>query len=70
MLTIGKIGNDRKQQLYYDDTVAQGAEDYYSGKGEAPGSWHGETAAELGLTGAPTAGAAAADVRRPSSGDG
>ena len=55
MLTIGKIGGDRKQQLYYDSQVAKGAEDYYAGKGEAPGSWHGETAAELGLTGPPSA---------------
>ena len=54
MLTIGKIGGDRRQQLYYDSQVAQGAEDYYSGKGEAPGSWHGEAAAELGLSGPPT----------------
>jgi conjugative relaxase-like TrwC/TraI family protein len=55
MLTIGKIGGDRKQQLYYDSQVAKGAEDYYAGKGEAPGSWHGPAAAELGLTGPPTA---------------
>ncbi len=54
MLTIGKIGGDRRQQLYYDSQVAQGAEDYYSGKGEAPGSWHGDAAAELGLSGPPT----------------
>ena len=54
MLTIGKIGGDRRQQLYYDSQVAQGVEDYYSGKGEAPGSWHGDAAAELGLSGPPT----------------
>jgi conjugative relaxase-like TrwC/TraI family protein len=55
MLTIGKIGGDRKQQLYYDSQVAKGAEDYYAGKGEAPGSWHGEAAAGLGLSGPPSA---------------
>ncbi|MGC9221711.1 MAG: relaxase domain-containing protein, partial [Solirubrobacteraceae bacterium] len=54
MLTIGKIGGDRRQQLYYDSQVAQGAEDYHAGKGEAPGSWHSDAAAESGLSGSPT----------------
>ncbi|HTC81562.1 MAG TPA: MobF family relaxase, partial [Acidimicrobiia bacterium] len=31
--------------------VAVGVEDYYVGAGEAPGVWHGQLAAELGLTG-------------------
>lgn len=37
---------------YYENSVAQGVEDYYSGHGEAPGYWLGEQQAlsELGLT--------------------
>jgi hypothetical protein len=31
MLSIGKLG--RGQERYYLDKVAEGAEDYYSGKG-------------------------------------
>ncbi len=37
MLSIGKVGMARGQQLYYEEQVAKGAEDYYAGKGEAPG---------------------------------
>ena len=33
------------------DTVATGAEDYYLGRGEAPGRWIGRLAADLGLDG-------------------
>jgi Ti-type conjugative transfer relaxase TraA len=55
MLTIGKIGGAGKGHWrtpeYYTQQVAQGAEDYYSGKGEAPGTWTGTGAANLGLTG-------------------
>ena len=36
MLTIGKLGIG--QERYYLDKVAEGAEDYYSGEGEAAGS--------------------------------
>ncbi len=36
---------------YYLDKVAEGAEDYYSGEGEAEGRWIGEAAEELGLQG-------------------
>ncbi len=53
MLTIGKIGGTGKGHwrtpAYYTHQVAQGAEDYYSGKGEAQGSWVGRGAAQLGL---------------------
>ena len=35
MLSIGKLGNG--QERYYLDKVAEGAEDYYSGEGEAAG---------------------------------
>ena len=55
MLTLGKIGGTNgghwRQASYYTDQVAQGAEDYYSGKGEAPGAWAGCGAANLGLDG-------------------
>ena len=49
MLTIGKLGAG--QEGYYLEKVADGAEDYYSGEGEAPGRWSGDGAAELGLEG-------------------
>jgi conjugative relaxase-like TrwC/TraI family protein len=50
MLSIGKLGT--KQERYYLDKVAEGAEDYYSGKGEAEGYWLGDAALDLGLEGA------------------
>ena len=37
MLSIGRLG--KGQERYYLDKVAEGAEDYYSGKGEAEGQW-------------------------------
>jgi conjugative relaxase-like TrwC/TraI family protein len=49
MLTIGKLGAG--QEAYYLEKVADGAEDYYSGEGEAPGRWTGAGAEELGLEG-------------------
>ena len=49
MLSIGKLG--RGQERYYLDKVAEGAEDYYSGEGEAAGEWIGDAAASLGLEG-------------------
>lgn len=39
------------QQGYYLDVVARGAEEYYTGAGEAPGRWVGASAARLGLAG-------------------
>ena len=51
MLSIGKIGMSRGQQLYYEEQVAKGREDYYAGKGEAPGRWTGRGAVALGLGG-------------------
>jgi conjugative relaxase-like TrwC/TraI family protein len=50
MLSIGKLGTG--QERYYLEKVAEGAEDYYSGEGEAEGQWLGDAAAELGLEGA------------------
>ena len=49
MLTIGKLGAG--QERYYLQKVAEGAEDYYSGEGEAAGYWLGEGAEDLGLQG-------------------
>lgn len=49
MLSIGKLG--RGQERYYLDKVAEGAEDYYSGEGEAEGYWLGDAADDLGLYG-------------------
>ena len=49
MLSIGKLVLG--QQRYYEQQVAQGGDDYYSGRGEAPGEWTGTGAAELGLAG-------------------
>jgi conjugative relaxase-like TrwC/TraI family protein len=49
MVSIGKLG--KGQETYYLDSVAGGADDYYSGEGEAPGRWTGSGASELGLSG-------------------
>ena len=50
MLSIGKLGAGGRTERYYTQAVAQGREDYYSGKGEAPGRWVGAGAASLGLS--------------------
>jgi hypothetical protein len=47
MLSIGKLGAG--QEGYYTAKVAEGAEDYYSGRGEAEGQWVGSAAAEFAL---------------------
>jgi conjugative relaxase-like TrwC/TraI family protein len=49
MLSIGKLGAG--QHAYYLGKVAEGAEDYYSGEGEAEGYWAGEAARLLDLEG-------------------
>jgi conjugative relaxase-like TrwC/TraI family protein len=49
MLSLGKLAPG--QQQYYLDTVAKGAEEYYTGAKEAPGQWVGRGAERLGLTG-------------------
>ncbi len=51
---IGKLALG--QQAYYAKQVAQGRDDYYSGRGEAPGEWAGAGAAALGLGGRVEAG--------------
>jgi len=49
MLSIGKLGAG--QERYYTEKVAEGQEDYYSGRGEAEGYWLGDSARDLGLEG-------------------
>jgi conjugative relaxase-like TrwC/TraI family protein len=49
MLSIGKIALG--QHRYYQQQVAQGRDDYYSGRGEAPGEWVGAGAGALRLSG-------------------
>jgi len=49
MLSIGKIALG--QHRYYEQQVARGGDDYYSGRGEAPGQWTGTGAEALGLAG-------------------
>ena len=49
MLSIGKLAAG--QAGYYERQVARGRDDYYSGRGEAPGEWAGRGAAALGLAG-------------------
>jgi conjugative relaxase-like TrwC/TraI family protein len=49
MLSIGKIALG--QHRYYEQQVAAGEDDYYSGRGEAPGEWAGAGAKRLGLSG-------------------
>ncbi|MCU1498519.1 MAG: Ti-type conjugative transfer relaxase TraA [Acidimicrobiales bacterium] len=49
MLTLYKLAPG--QHAYYLDTVARGAEEYYTRSGEVPGEWKGRAAARLGLAG-------------------
>jgi conjugative relaxase-like TrwC/TraI family protein len=49
MLSIGKIAQG--QHRYYERQVVHGEDDYYSGRGEAPGEWMGAGAKALGLAG-------------------
>lgn len=49
MLSIGTL--TAGQAGYYERQVAKGRDDYYSGKGEAPGQWLGRGAAAMGLDG-------------------
>lgn len=53
MLSVGKLAQG--QERYYERQVARGRDDYYSGKGEAPGEWVGSAAGLLGLEGRVTA---------------
>ena len=50
MLKLARLGGSRSAR-YYTEIVATGIEDYYAGRGEAPGEWLGGGAAALGLSG-------------------
>jgi hypothetical protein len=50
MLTVAKL--HAGDETYYRDSIAEGLEDYYLGRGEAPGRWVGRGAERLGLAGA------------------
>ena len=54
MLSISPIyqGDDRRGVRYYLDKVANSRDDYYIGRGEAPGVWLGRGTASLGVSGA------------------
>jgi conjugative relaxase-like TrwC/TraI family protein len=69
MLSIGKMGAG--QEGYYLGRVAEGAEDYYSGEGEAQGQWMGDAAEDLGVSGVvePDQLVAMLTGRNPASGD-
>jgi conjugative relaxase-like TrwC/TraI family protein len=60
-----------EQASYYERSVAEAREDYYAGRGEAPGEWLGEGAKALGLRGQLAEGDLAALLRRvdPASGE-
>jgi conjugative relaxase-like TrwC/TraI family protein len=49
VLSIGKLTVE--QSRYYERQVAQGRDDYYSGRGESPGRWTGTGAETLRLGG-------------------
>lgn len=51
MLTIAKLRSGPGSVDYYVKSVANGIEDYYAGKGEAPGQWIGDASSRLGLAG-------------------
>ena len=49
VLSIGKLTVE--QSRYYERQVAQGRDDYYSGRGASPGRWTGRGGEALGLVG-------------------
>ena len=49
VLSIGKLAIG--QERYHEKQVAQGLDDYFTGRGESPGRWLGRGAADLGLRG-------------------
>ena len=50
MLSIGRLGTTGGAD-YYLGKVANNVDDYYLGRGEAPGQWIGATSEQLGLVG-------------------
>lgn len=45
MLSVAKL--TLGQEAYYEQQVVRGLDDYYAGRGESPGIWAGQDAAEL-----------------------
>ncbi|CAN5845790.1 hypothetical protein BH23ACT10_BH23ACT10_35220 [soil metagenome] len=50
-----RAGDAGASVAYYVDQVSRDRHDYYAGRGEAPGVWHGAFAEQLGLSGEVTA---------------
>lgn len=72
MLSIGKLTGGADSARYYEQTVATGREDYYSGRGESSGHWVGGGARALGIEGTINEGelqALLVDIRHPISGE-
>jgi conjugative relaxase-like TrwC/TraI family protein len=72
VLSIGKLTSGADSARYYEQSVATGREDYYSGRGEADGEWVGAGAEALGLHGPITEGeleALLVEARHPRTGD-
>jgi conjugative relaxase-like TrwC/TraI family protein len=69
VLSIGKLVAG--QERYYQAQIARGLDDYYAGRGEAPGRWVGAGVASLGLVGRVKEGQLQALIagRNPRSGD-
>jgi conjugative relaxase-like TrwC/TraI family protein len=69
VLSIGKLVAG--QERYYEAQIARGVDDYYAGRGEAPGRWLGAGAASVGLEGRVEEGQLGALIagRDPRSGD-
>jgi conjugative relaxase-like TrwC/TraI family protein len=57
VLSIGKLTAGAASARYYEESIATGQEDYYTGRGETAGEWVGAGAAEIGLAGQIPAGA-------------
>jgi conjugative relaxase-like TrwC/TraI family protein len=72
VLSIGKLTGGADSARYYEQTVATGREDYYSGRGESAGQWVGDGAQALGIEGSINAGelqALLVDGRHPLTGE-
>jgi conjugative relaxase-like TrwC/TraI family protein len=72
VLSIGKLTGGADSARYYEQTVATGREDYYSGRGESAGQWVGDSAQALGIEGSINAGelqALLVDGRHPLTGE-
>jgi conjugative relaxase-like TrwC/TraI family protein len=72
VLSIGKLTGGADSARYYEQTVATGREDYYSGRGESAGQWVGDGARALGIEGSISGGelqALLVDGRHPLTGE-